>query len=177
MSVKKNIPKKLREEILNRDFYTCQACGMYHETSRGLEIHHVLPEYLGGPTTLDNLITLCFVCHYSAPDKPEEFETYKMLGGAKLGIIAMTSLVKFDIEKLQQLNAFQVINIITDIQLQRFENAQKEFAKFKRIQTKKQKKKIVKIKPRKERIDRVLYRRKHFRKPKNQAQVNFQPAV
>jgi predicted restriction endonuclease len=51
--------ERVREEIRQRDNYTCQICGRVTD----LQVHHIIPRSNGGKHTLDNLITLCFPCH------------------------------------------------------------------------------------------------------------------
>ena len=60
-----------REIIFWRDNCTCQKCGC--SKVKCLQIHHIKPWYLGGPTIPANLITLCGVCNLMAPDGIEEF--------------------------------------------------------------------------------------------------------
>lgn len=55
---KEPVPEELREEILTRDEF-CVKCGGVSE----LEIHHIIPEILGGPTHELNLAVLCSDCH------------------------------------------------------------------------------------------------------------------
>jgi hypothetical protein len=49
----------LRFKVLERDGFTCQYCGSRDD----LQADHVIPEALGGPTTLWNLITACRTCN------------------------------------------------------------------------------------------------------------------
>ena len=52
-----------RKRILDRDGHRCQRC---RSTETGdLQLHHVRLFSAGGPTTDDNLITLCSDCHRS----------------------------------------------------------------------------------------------------------------
>jgi 5-methylcytosine-specific restriction endonuclease McrA len=53
---------KVRAAVLERDRYRCTICG----SGEGLEAHHVIAAVDGGPTTLENLITLCETCHLEA---------------------------------------------------------------------------------------------------------------
>lgn len=53
------IPVALRWEVWERDNFTCQHCG----TRRFLSIDHIAPVSRGGPTTSDNLQTLCTRCN------------------------------------------------------------------------------------------------------------------
>lgn len=63
--------KQLREQIKERDLYTCQSCGLstYQEPNLLLEIDHIRPLSKGGMTTLDNLQTLCWRCNRSKSAK------------------------------------------------------------------------------------------------------------
>lgn len=53
------ILKSLRWEVFKRDDFRCRDCG----TRDDLQADHVLAESKGGPTTLDNLQTLCKSCN------------------------------------------------------------------------------------------------------------------
>ena len=56
---------KLRQQIKERDNYTCQICGnsTHSEPNLLLEIDHILPVAKGGCTTESNLQTLCWKCN------------------------------------------------------------------------------------------------------------------
>lgn len=58
---------KLREEIKERDHYTCQLCGnsLECEPNLLLEIDHITPIAKGGKTEKPNLQTLCWKCNRS----------------------------------------------------------------------------------------------------------------
>jgi hypothetical protein len=62
---------KLREEIKERDNYTCKSCDLSTETERNLllEIDHIIPLSKGGITTESNLQTLCWRCNRSKGSK------------------------------------------------------------------------------------------------------------
>jgi len=64
---KKTIPAKLRTEVFERDRYRCVKCG----THLDLRADHVIPESAGGPTTLENLQTLCAPCNSKKGTKVE----------------------------------------------------------------------------------------------------------
>lgn len=49
-----------KREVFRRDNYTCQYCGGH--PSR-LTVDHVVPRYLGGEHTWDNLVTACPACN------------------------------------------------------------------------------------------------------------------
>lgn len=56
---------RLRWHILQRDRFTCCACGASPALTVGVELHvdHVIPWSKGGETILSNLQTLCSVCN------------------------------------------------------------------------------------------------------------------
>jgi hypothetical protein len=64
---KKKIGNGLRTAVFERDAYRCRACG----THRDLRADHIVPESKGGPTTLDNLQTLCAPCNSRKGTKPQ----------------------------------------------------------------------------------------------------------
>ncbi|MBZ5570386.1 MAG: HNH endonuclease [Acidobacteriia bacterium] len=53
--------EQLRQHILSRDGWRCQACG----TMSNLEIHHKEFRSRCGDDSEQNLITLCTACHAS----------------------------------------------------------------------------------------------------------------
>lgn len=54
----------LRQEILLRDKYTCQACGCFVTMRKGdAHVDHVLAKEKGGTDDESNLQTLCASCH------------------------------------------------------------------------------------------------------------------
>jgi 5-methylcytosine-specific restriction endonuclease McrA len=55
--------EKIREAILHRDG-KCMNCG----ATWGLAPHHIRSRGAGGKDELDNLITLCMVCHQNAQE-------------------------------------------------------------------------------------------------------------
>ena len=71
------IPIHLRRAILFRDKNTCQCCGkkgnpghfkdrvneIIYGKEIAFEIDHIVPEYLGGKTVLDNLLLSCRNCN------------------------------------------------------------------------------------------------------------------
>lgn len=55
--------KKLRQQIMARDSYTCQMCGKYMPDEVGLQIDHIIPVSAGGKTISSNLQVLCSKCN------------------------------------------------------------------------------------------------------------------
>lgn len=58
---KEHIPASLRKEVIRRDNGRCRGCGL--ADADNLTADHIVPEYLGGATTLENLQTLCHCCN------------------------------------------------------------------------------------------------------------------
>lgn len=56
---------RLRFRVMQRDHFTCCACGASPAKKAGVELHvdHVLPWSRGGETVLENLQTLCSRCN------------------------------------------------------------------------------------------------------------------
>jgi len=65
----------MKQEILKRDNFTCKKCGFRGKETE-LEIHHIIPKFEGGKDMIENLVTLCSICHKHAPDKGIEFKKY-----------------------------------------------------------------------------------------------------
>lgn len=55
-----------RHSILARDHYTCQYCG---QRGKELTIDHVIPRWVGGGNTWDNLVACCRKCNLKKADK------------------------------------------------------------------------------------------------------------
>lgn len=62
---------RLREQIKQRDNYTCKMCYISTSSERNLllEIDHIIPISKGGMTTEDNLQVLCWRCNRSKGSK------------------------------------------------------------------------------------------------------------
>jgi 5-methylcytosine-specific restriction endonuclease McrA len=56
--------EKLRQEILRRDRWRCQACG----GMSNLEVHHKQSRSQCGSDSEDNLIVMCAMCHSAVHD-------------------------------------------------------------------------------------------------------------
>ena len=55
--------KELRQQIIDRDKYTCQLCGKYMPDEVGLHIDHIVSISKGGKTVPSNLQVLCSKCN------------------------------------------------------------------------------------------------------------------
>ena len=60
---RKYISKKLRFLVLERDNYTCQACGATPMDGVKLVMDHIIPVDWGGTTEIENLQALCTECN------------------------------------------------------------------------------------------------------------------
>jgi 5-methylcytosine-specific restriction endonuclease McrA len=64
-----------RHSVLARDGYKCQYCG----TKRDLTIDHVVPRWMGGPHTWENLVACCRRCNLSKGDKTPKQANMKLM--------------------------------------------------------------------------------------------------
>ena len=62
LRVRRPISPGLRARVLERDSFRCRRCGASSDTDR-LVMDHVVPVAHGGPTSFDNLQTLCAPCN------------------------------------------------------------------------------------------------------------------
>jgi len=69
------VPFKLKSEVFSRDKFRCQKCGHFGK-SEELEVHHIKMRINEGKDNINNLITLCYICHFFAPDEEKDFENY-----------------------------------------------------------------------------------------------------
>ncbi len=53
------ISKRTRKQVYRREGYRCALC----DSTRYLQIHHIVPRGEGGPSTMQNMICLCSDCH------------------------------------------------------------------------------------------------------------------
>lgn len=67
----KRAVKFSRVNILIRDHFRCQFCGVKHEM-RDLTYDHVVPRAQGGRTTWDNIVTACRPCNARKGDRTPE---------------------------------------------------------------------------------------------------------
>ena len=55
--------RTLKKRVKARDGNQCQTCGDIFLLYGRLEVHHIVPRCQGGPDELENLVTLCDLCH------------------------------------------------------------------------------------------------------------------
>ena len=70
------IPLSLKKQLLERDGFQCQKCSFKDLSGSELEIHHINPRVFKGSDDLQNLVTLCTICHKHAPDDEKELLAY-----------------------------------------------------------------------------------------------------
>ena len=62
----------IRYNVLKRDNYTCQICGVTAKDGAKLHVDHIIPVSEGGKTVMSNLQTLCDRCNLGKSNKTEE---------------------------------------------------------------------------------------------------------
>lgn len=64
-----DIATGLRFDVLSRDGFRCQYCGVSVEEGALLHVDHRFPKSKGGLDTLENLVTACIDCNLGKSDK------------------------------------------------------------------------------------------------------------
>jgi hypothetical protein len=66
VEAKRDVPLRLRLQVLKRDRFSCALCGRSPATTTGVVLHidHIVPFSKGGKTVFDNLRTLCQQCNW-----------------------------------------------------------------------------------------------------------------
>ncbi len=64
-----------RHSVLARDGHTCQYCGI---KGKELTIDHIIPRWMGGPHTWDNLVACCRRCNLKKGDKTPQQAKMKL---------------------------------------------------------------------------------------------------
>ena len=64
-----------KHSVLARDNYTCQYCGSH---GRELTLDHVVPRWMGGPHTWDNVVACCRRCNLKKGDKTPDQARMKL---------------------------------------------------------------------------------------------------
>lgn len=77
-SVRRPMPqlRLSRHSVLVRDNYTCQYCGV---RNRELTIDHVVPRWVGGGHTWENLVACCRRCNLKKGDKTPQQANMKLM--------------------------------------------------------------------------------------------------
>lgn len=84
--------QKIRQQVLERDGYTCQNCGYKNED---LDVHHIIPRRLGGLDVVNNLVSLCSdKCHWLLEYRSHNTETQEHQKMVKLKDSTHAELVK-----------------------------------------------------------------------------------
>ena len=73
--IKTKSPQTIKQRVFERDNFKCQKCN-FLGTSEDLEVHHINLRVDEGKDEIDNLITLCSICHHYAPESEEDFKIY-----------------------------------------------------------------------------------------------------
>ena len=72
LSIFDRLPKKdvkfTRQNVFERDEYTCQYCGKNFE-GRDLNLDHVIPRDKGGKNSWENIVTSCIRCNTRKANK------------------------------------------------------------------------------------------------------------
>jgi 5-methylcytosine-specific restriction endonuclease McrA len=77
----KNLPRRVkfsRQNLYQRDAYTCQYCHKEHPSSQ-LTYDHVLPRSRGGQTSWTNVVTACIRCNLKKGNKLPNQANLKLL--------------------------------------------------------------------------------------------------
>lgn len=69
-----------------RDNNTCQKCG-FVGGQENLDVHHIVPSILTGNDSVDNLITLCAVCHPAEESKFWKSINYLKILANNVGLV------------------------------------------------------------------------------------------
>jgi 5-methylcytosine-specific restriction endonuclease McrA len=57
------VPGHIRKAVLERDGYKCTRCDGKGSKANPLTMHHKIPKCEGGKSTVENLETVCCLCH------------------------------------------------------------------------------------------------------------------
>lgn len=118
----------LRQNVLRRDLGMCQCCYNVPDVP---EVHHIQPLCIGGKDEVNNMITLCYLCHRFAPQDPDDFLVYQRQGGMTLTEAMGKSI--WEIGKLHpQTTAKEITELFDSIRLKSYEeHLEKQKIKFK----------------------------------------------
>jgi len=104
--MKNNLPTFIRNQVLKRDNFSCRKCGFRDKSLCELEIHHIKPKTFLGTDLIENLVTLCSICHHYAPDSEKEFLDFinekidgKVLDTFRKSSFSISKRTKFGMER------------------------------------------------------------------------------
>lgn len=66
----------IRYNVLKRDNFSCQICGITAKDGAKLQVDHIIPVSKGGKTVMSNLQTLCERCNISKSNKTENDDIF-----------------------------------------------------------------------------------------------------
>lgn len=92
--------KRLREKVVERDGATCRRCGC--DLSDGDEpptLEHVLPQVLGGPHALWNLVLFCEPCNFT-----HDYQGIANARAPKAALIIAGSMRALDLGSFREIN-------------------------------------------------------------------------
>ena len=67
----------IRYNVLKRDNFSCQICGITAKDGAKLQVDHIIPASKGGKTVMSNLQTLCERCNIGKSNKTENDDIFK----------------------------------------------------------------------------------------------------
>lgn len=110
-----NLSQELKKKVFERDSFSCKKCGFSNKDSSELEIHHITPKVFGGEDTLQNLVTLCNICHKYAPNYEKEFLIYlkEKINGELLNTFRKSNNSISKKTKQGMINEFNDGNLVT----------------------------------------------------------------
>lgn len=63
MPPRKNVPSRLRRQVIERDHHRCSYCQSPDVVGVPMVVDHVIPQKAGGTTGLTNLTSACYRCN------------------------------------------------------------------------------------------------------------------
>lgn len=67
----------IRYNVLKRDNFSCQICGITAKDGAKLQVDHIIPASKGGKTVMSNLQTLCERCNIGKSNNTENDDIFK----------------------------------------------------------------------------------------------------
>jgi hypothetical protein len=84
--------QELRQQVLERDEYTCQICLKKVDK---LDIHHIIPRRKNGLDSINNLTSVCESCHGLIETKPKKYSIPR-----KMTILSVSIGLRNELAKL-----------------------------------------------------------------------------